>query len=163
MQVYSEFRPSQFDCKGLGCEDQQDWLVAPVANNRDADSLQRSNWAVVTCDLEKQPTLVCDEPDTEIHRFGHWANGWFEIMLVRPGSKAAECAQKWENSLADYPCASEDHWSDLQWQETAEYWAHLSISCRRSECERARVSKLEAYRPLGKVSDRLLERLQEGI
>jgi hypothetical protein len=119
MQVYSEFRPSQFDCKGLGCEDQQDWLVAPVANNRDADSLQRS--------------------------------------------KAAECAQKWENSLADYPCASEDHWSDLQWQETAEYWAHLSISCRRSECERARVSKLEAYRPLGKVSDRLLERLQEGI
>ncbi len=163
MQTYSKFRPSGFDCAGLGCDDQQDWLVAPVGVNRDSDCLTRSNWAVVTADLEAQPTLVCDEPDTEIHRFGHWANGWFELMLVRPGSKAAEVAELWENALSEYPVASDDHFSDLETNEAAAYWDHLSLSSRKAECERARVSRFAAYRPFGSLPDRLTERLTEGL
>src|SRR5688572_9599267 len=98
MQTYSKFRPSGFDCAGLGCDDQQDWFVAPVATNRDAGCLQRSNWEVVTEDIRK-----AGDGDCEIHRFGHWANGWFELMLIRPGSEAAKVAELWENALSEYP------------------------------------------------------------
>lgn len=154
MISYSKFRPTGFDCAGLGCEDQQDWLVAPVAQNRDSDCLTRSNWEVVTADIEK-----AGPDDCQIHRFGHWANGWFEIMLVRPDSPAAKCAEEWEAALSDYPVASDDHFSDLEYTETLAYWERLSLESRKRECEAAKVSKLEAYRPLSRVSDRLLERL----
>lgn len=158
MQTYSKFRPSGFDCAGLGCDDQQDWLVAPVAVNRDSDCLQRSNWAVVTEDIQK-----AGDDDCQIHRFGHWANGWFEIMLVRPESEAAKVAELWENALSEYPVASDDHFSDLETNEAAAYWDHLSLSSRKAECERARVTRFAAYKPFGSLPDRLTERLTEGL
>lgn len=163
MKTYAEFSPSVGAARGLGLPDRQNWLVAPVTTNRDADCLQRSNWEVVTRDLQGFGVDAGeDNPSVEIHRFGHWACGWFEICLVRPGSPAEVKAGGWEDCLSDYPVASDSHFSDLEWTETADYWARMGLSERRLECERARVSKLEAYRPLGKVSDRLFEALRES-
>lgn len=153
MITYSQFSPTGFDARGLGLPDQQDWLVGPVALNRDSDSLTRSNWEVVTAELVKL--------GAEIHRFGHWGNGWFEIVLVPPGGEAERCAAEWEAALADYPVANEDHWSELQYREASEYWGHLSLSGRRDECSRAGVSKLAAYRSFGALPDRLTEHLFE--
>lgn len=128
MKTYREFRPTGFDPAGLALPDRQDWLVAPVGTNRDADTLTRSNWAVVTEDLaaqEAEPGLDVDE-----HEFGHWACGWFRICLVRPGSKAAECAADWEAALADYPVASEEHLIELEWEEQRAAWESMSLKER---------------------------------
>lgn len=147
MKTYSEFRPSGFDCKGLGLDDRQDWLVAPVSVNRDSDCLTRSNWAVVTSELEAcSGETSQDEPDCEVHEFGHWACGWFKIALVRPGSKAAEVAEQWESALADYPVASDEHFSELETNEACEYWAGMSLRERVRLCQSAHVSVFAARR-----------------
>ncbi len=158
MKRYADWAPTGCDARGLALPERQDWLVAPVSTNRDADCLTRSNWAVVTEDLKNHDHDGKND-DVEIHRFGHWACGWFEIALVRPGSKAAEAAEGWETSLNDYPVASDDHFSDLEFREVSEYWAGMSLDERRSECESAGVSKLVAYRGYN-LPDKLWERLR---
>lgn len=162
MITYAQFCPSGCDARGLGLPNRQEWLVVPVGTNRDADALQRSNWAVVTADLEKQPATSYDDPDVEIHRFGHWACGWFEVALVRPGSPAAEAAERWECALSDYQVADENHFSDLEHTETMTYWGQMRLDERRAECERAGVSKLVAYRG-SNLPDALWERLRSGL
>lgn len=127
LKPYSEFRPTGFDAKGLGLGDRQDWLVGPVTTDRDAGCLQRSNWAVVTEDIAKADP---EGEDHECHSFNHWACGWLEIVIVRPGSKAHECAAEWECALADYPVASDSHFSDLETNEAVEYWRTMSVSGR---------------------------------
>lgn len=118
MITYREFRPTGFDRAGLGLDDRQDWLVAPVGTNRDADALTRSNWRVVLGDLESKDT----GEDLEVHRFGHWGPGWFEIILVRPGSECAKCAEAWENALSDYPVACESDFSEEESEESLKVW-----------------------------------------
>lgn len=122
MKKYSEWRPSGFDTAGLGLEDRQDWLVAPVAQNRDSDALERSNFRVVVRDLQKldERDRETGEESFEIHRFGHWACGWFEIILVQPGSEAEKCCNDWEAALADYPIADESDFSELECEEENE-------------------------------------------
>ena len=95
MIKYNKFRPSQFDPAGIGLEDRQDWLVVQVYQNRDSDCLERSNFEVVKKDLEKCNDVTKDELDFEVHRFDHWGPGWFEIMIVRPGSQAEKEAEEW--------------------------------------------------------------------
>ncbi len=165
MQTYAKFRPTGCDVAGLGLDEQQDWLMVPVGTNRDADILTRSNWEVVKKDLFAQPDSDNADgcADVQIHRFGHWACGWFEIMIVRPGTKAAECAEQWEAALSDYPVASDEHYSNMQFEETEEYWSRCNLRDRKQDCERARVSVFEAYRPWGKLSERLETYLLEHI
>lgn len=118
MIPYRKFRPTAMDSAGLGCEDRQDWLVAPVIRTRDSGVLETSNWEVIRKDLEEHDT----GEDMEIHRFGHWGPGWFEIILVRPDSKCARVAEEWEGALSDYPVASEEHLSQLENEEALKVW-----------------------------------------
>ena len=121
MKTYKEFRPSPHDVSGLGLDDQQDWLVVPVFQNRDSEALELSNFRVIQADLERvqaengDPTS--EEADVEVHRFGHWANGWFEIILVRPESPAAKRAEYWEEKLENYPIADENDFSELEFEQ----------------------------------------------
>lgn len=118
MKAFKEWAPSSFDAKGLGPKQRQEWLVGPVTTNRDADCLARSNWEVVTGDLDKN-----HNPDHwEVHEFGHWACGWFRIVLVAPGTEAARCLEEWEHSLDNYPIADENHFSDLEVEEAHKVW-----------------------------------------
>jgi hypothetical protein len=95
---YQNWSPTGFDPKGLNCDDQQDWLVAPVSINRDSGPLEQSNWEYVIADLERDHA----DTDWEINRFGHWACGWFEIILLRPGTSAANYATEIADDLQDY-------------------------------------------------------------
>jgi hypothetical protein len=95
---YQNWSPTGFDPKGLNCNDQQDWLVAPVSINRDSGPLEQSNWEYVIADLERDHA----DTDWEINRFGHWACGWFEIILLRPGTSAADYATEIADDLQDY-------------------------------------------------------------
>ncbi len=115
MRSYKQFQPTSFDCKGLNLPDRQDWLVL-VRRNRDSDTLQESNFA---CALE----LLGGESETvEVHRFGHWANGWFELILVAPDSAASKEAETIEANLENYPVLDDDDWSYRQSEEEQEAW-----------------------------------------
>jgi hypothetical protein len=115
---YREFRPTGFDTAGLGCEDQQDWLVAPCGQNRDSEALERSNYT------EQAAALVAVDPDCvdhEDHRFGHWGPGWFELVLVRPGSACERVAKELKARLEDYPALNDDALSELEHDEQCDY------------------------------------------
>lgn len=111
LQTYSTFRPTSFDCSGLGCEEQQDWLVCPVSRQpKTAGLLEDSNWeAQLEALIEADP----EGNDHEVHYFGHWATD-FEICLVRPGSAAAIEAARLADSLADYPVLNEEDHSQRE-------------------------------------------------
>ena len=143
MMRYGDWQPTGFDPKGLGLSDQQDWLVGPVGQNRDSGCLEQSNFQSMVKALEE-----VDESgeDFEIHRFGHWANGWFEIILIRPETKAAECAEEIENALENYPVLDDSDFSEREWEEKSEYWQLCSLSERISLCKEAKVSIFAARR-----------------
>ncbi len=158
LPTYASWAPTGFDTKGLGLNDRQDWLVGPVATNRDAGVLQRSNWEVVTGELAK---VDPEGKEHEIHRFGHWANGWFEILLVKPGSKAHECAAEWACSLSEYPVASEEHFGNLEHEETIAVWAGMTSAERVRQLKDAGLSGRgwRAAFPPERVYDRIRDLL----
>jgi hypothetical protein len=60
-----------------------------------------------------------ESDDVVVLRFGHWANGWFEIALVKPGSKAEAIARDIEKGLEDYPVIDEDDFCEREAEEEA--------------------------------------------
>jgi hypothetical protein len=122
LRPYSEFRPTGFDCKGfdckgLGCGEQQDWLVAPTSQTRDSGCLDRANFDATVDALE-----VTAPDDYEVHRFGHWGPGWFEIILVRPGSEAQLVAEEIACALSYYPVVDDERLSRYETSEEIEAW-----------------------------------------
>jgi hypothetical protein len=91
---YADWAPTGHDVRGLCLPDRQDWLVAPVIQTRDSGPLEASNFAVAEAILEAAG-------DVEVHRFGHWACGWLEIILCHPSlaPKLAEIEARLEDYL----------------------------------------------------------------
>ena len=138
MPTYKEFRPTGFDTHINFDDDREDWLVCPCGRNRDSQILER-------CNFDACLEILGGESDTvEVHRFGHWAVGWFEVILVSP-TRSAE-VEEIERSLADYPILDEDKYSDQEWTEVAEYWASLRVADRVELCQRFGVSIFAARR-----------------
>ena len=111
---YGEFAPTPFDHSGAFLPDRQDWLVLPVTRNRDSQSLAESNF---TTALE---ILGSESETVEVHRFGHWGPGWFEIILVHP-SRFAD-AQAIADRLESYPILDEEDVSAREWEDYCESW-----------------------------------------
>lgn len=124
MIQYKEFRPSAHDSAGLGLPDRQKWLVLPCGRNRDSGCLDESNFAVA---LEH---LGGESDDVEVHRFGHWACGWFEVILVNPDSMARITANVLEERLEDYPVLDEDDLSEREQTAANETWQCYSAKER---------------------------------
>lgn len=104
MTPYHEFQPTSFDPKGLNADRHNigDFLVFPVTQTRDSTILDRSNFAVA---LE---ALGGESPDVQVHRFGHWGPGWFELILINPtNADKITIAESLEASLSDYPVLDE--------------------------------------------------------
>ena len=122
-QTYSDFRPSQFDAAGLGLPAKQSWRVIPCSQTRDSEPLDRSNFKAALESLGGEGETV------EIHRFGHWGPGWFEIIIVDPSDNTAMgTADDIEACLADYPVLDEEALSEL---EDAELHDWADQECRR--------------------------------
>lgn len=141
MITYREFRPTGFDCAGLGLEDRQDWFVCPCSTNRDAGVLTRANWISQNEILSK-----FDNDDWEVHRFGHWGNGWFELIIVKPDSAAYEEMYSVECALSDYPVLCDSKFSEMEWEEKNDMWRRANPKERREWLERSGLSKKLAYR-----------------
>lgn len=136
--TYAQFAPTAFDPKGLGLDDRQDWIVAPVSRTSDSGPLSESNFITAV-------KIFGGESDTvEIHRFGHWGPGWFEIVLVHP-SLASE-VEKMEDALNDYPVLDDDDFSAREYDAAHERWGFMSMRERIDLCKRARISILAARR-----------------
>lgn len=115
METYSTWRPTGADASGLALEERQGWLVLPVIKTRDSGALERANFDAALASLPKGD-------DHEIHRFGHWACGWFEVILVRPETFAHGAAIDIEAALSDYPILSDSLFSDYEQADADETW-----------------------------------------
>jgi hypothetical protein len=123
--TYSQFSPTPFD-HNIPIEDRNDWIVAPVSRNRDSGILTESNWI---CQLDALELVMAEY---EIHRFGHWANGWFEIVLVHPDH--IEVVEELEAALIDYPILDEAHYCRTEAEAIDDYWHKMHMSDRIKLC-----------------------------
>lgn len=119
MQTYAQYAPTTFDCRGRALPDRQDWLVLPVIQTRDSGPTEQSNFAAALA-------ILGGESDTvEVHRFGHWGPGWFEIILIHP-SRSAD-GEAIEARLENYPLLDEDDASQREWDDYVETWTSCSV------------------------------------
>ena len=93
-----------------------------ISTNRDADTLTRSNWQVITEDvLERFPN------DSRIEPYGHWACGWVENLIIRiyddkkKPTDVAKACYDYLSALEDYPVIDDMHYSALELEEAEEY------------------------------------------
>lgn len=115
---YRDHRPTQFDPHKLinGSTEREEWLMVPVSRTRDSEALAESNFEAAV------KALGGEGPDVEIHRFGHWGPGWYEILIVRPGSKAEDAACEIAAALEDYPVLDESDHSAREYEAEIEAW-----------------------------------------
>jgi hypothetical protein len=117
MLTYKEFRPTAADHAGWGLPDRQDWIVAPVSVTRDSGSLDQSNFDAALAMLGGESGAV------EVHRFGHWGPGWFEIVLIDPDrADLVAIAGDIESALDDYPVLDDDDYSAREFEEAEQAW-----------------------------------------
>jgi hypothetical protein len=96
-------------------DEQQDWIVAPVIITRDTcDAITLSNWQAQGRILDE------NKAEYEIHRFGHWGPGWFEIMLVNPDGE--QSVVDIQAALANYPVLDEMLCSEIECEQESESW-----------------------------------------
>lgn len=119
MERYGDFRPTEFDAAGAFLEDRQDWLVLPVSQTRDSGPMTQSNFAAALALLRAADP---EGGDHEVHRFGHWGPGWFEILIARPDTACAAVGASIEERLADYPILDEDDCSRRELEAAEETW-----------------------------------------
>jgi hypothetical protein len=136
MLTYKEYAPSTFDTPGLGLPDRQDWLVV-IGRNRDSDCADESNFAAA---LER---LGGESETVEVHRFGHWACGWIEIIIVAPEGPQAVEAYRIEDDLDVYPLLDENDHSEREAEAAVETWRHCYSPTERIAYIRANRSQFE--------------------
>lgn len=148
MQKYKDFQPTAFDSKANfmawdsdGIEDIQEFFIV-LGRNRDSDLLTESNWDAALKILGGESNTL------QIHRFGHWACGWYELMLIHP-SREAE-GQAIENDLESYPVLDEDDFSEREFNQACEIWESGDLADRIhwiKTCGYGRKSIFAARRP----------------
>lgn len=126
VETYFKFRPTGYDSH-ITIKEREDWLVLSCSRNRDSDCLEESNFAVA---LER---LGGESETVEVHRFGHWANGWFELILVAPNSDALKEAEAIEAVLEDYPILDEGELSQREYDEADRVWRMCYTNAKRLE------------------------------
>ena len=90
------------------------YLVAPCTQNRDSDTVERSNW---DAQLERIPESE-DGESVVVVRENHWAVGWVEWLAILPtATQAVEEASKIVDELENYSILDEDRWSELEFEE----------------------------------------------
>lgn len=158
MERYRDFAPTPFDNKGAFLSDRQDWFVVPVTRTRDSDLLAQSNFEAAL------KLLGGESDDVEVHRFGHWGPGWYEIILVRPGSDAEKKAQEIADSLESYPVLDDEDLSNREYEAACEYWENADLDDRIRLCKEAGVSIFAARRedPFS-AGDRVAQRVLDTI
>ena len=140
MELYKNFAPTACDSTGLNLPDQQHWYLAPVSITRDSNELSQSNFQT-TLDM-----LGGESETVQVHRFGHWGPGWFEIILIKPDSPAESIGNEIEDKLADYPVLDQEDYSQREFNSINEYWGSISLPERINWLQRYDCSIFAARR-----------------
>lgn len=110
-------RPSGFDSlSNYAGETEFGDFQSLLTQNRDSGCLIRSNFRSA---LNK---LGGESENVIIHRFGHWACGWWESLAVKVGTPEYAIAEQIEARLEDYPVVDEDDFSELENDEANDIW-----------------------------------------
>lgn len=120
-----------------------------LEQHRDSDSVTRSNFAVGLAALEALPPFGVDrdEESRVIVYESHAAVGWIEWIAIHDDDTAALVAADAMLAMIDnYPCLSDDHLSDLEWNEACVYWEGMPIRERIYTCDKFGVSIFAARR-----------------
>ena len=112
--TYADFRPTSFDCAGLGLADKQAWVVVPCSRTRDSGTLAESNFHSALAMLGGESETI------EVHRFGHWGPGWYEIIVAHP-DRASE-VEAIEAALANYPVLDDSDLSERECEAEGVAW-----------------------------------------
>lgn len=139
MIKYKDYSPTPFDSKGAFLDnDRKDWEVVNVIKTRDSNCFERANF-------DSAIELLGGESDNvEIHRFGHWGPGWFEIIIVNPNSREYNIAKMIEEKIENYPCLDEDRYSMYQYEEMQEIWDFMSLQEKIDICKEKGISIFSA-------------------
>lgn len=137
MKTYKEYAPTEFDTKGLNADenDISDFVVL-LGKNRDSDILAETNFD------EALKILGGESETVQVHRFGHWACGWFELLLVAP-ERASE-AEAIQDKIDSYPVLNEDKYYTACSEARDKFWNECSISARVDMCRDAGISIFSA-------------------
>ena len=112
MLKYKDFRPTSYDSH-ISLDDREEWYVV-LSMTRDSDTLTRSNYAMALAIVGGEGENV------EVHSFGHWACGWFEIILASPELETQ--VLDIESRLENYPVLDDEHHSSLESDEFHDSW-----------------------------------------
>lgn len=161
-RTYREFQPTGFDSRSNfvaydseAIDSIQNWLVGP-SRNRDSSCLEESNFAVVLKDLGGEGDNV------QVHRFGHWACGWYELILIRPETREASSWAEWESALADYPVADDSDFSERECEAANETWRHCYSDAQRIEYMRKHPSQFDClFQPRDKPPSLTVDRWRD--
>ena len=141
LEKYKDFQPTSFDCKGLHADslDIGSFKVFPISQTRDSEAATRANF-------DASIELLGGESETvQIHRFGHWGPGWFEIILISPlaNDKTKETAGQIICGLENYPLVDEELTSEYEQTEADEVWANCYNDRERLEYIKKHYSQFE--------------------
>ena len=139
MIPYSKHRPTQYD-RHLPLEDREHWLVFPVSRTRDSNPLEESNFAVAL------QTLGGEGETVEVHRFGHWGPGWYDIILIDPADGLrVEAAEKMIDDLDTYPVLDDDDLCARERLAADETWKNCYSTAMRVQYIREHRSQFEFH------------------
>jgi hypothetical protein len=97
-----------------------DWLILATVT-RDSGALDRSNWQVISGDMDKR-----FGDSVAVERSSHWACGWVDYLIIDPADgEAVKAAQGWLDTLASYPVADDEHFMQLEHDEAMEYCSQV--------------------------------------
>lgn len=134
MHTFKQYR-NQPD---FGCliKDRDDWIIVPTHRNRDSNCWEESNFFTALDMLGGEI-----ENEVEVHRFGHWACGWAEIILVTP--HRLKDVKAIQDKLDQYPVLDEDDLCERQ-QEAADLtWKNCYSPSQRVEYIRKNKSQFD--------------------
>jgi len=131
---YGGHSPTCFD-NHIEVEDREDWYLMPVSRTRDSECLENSNFIAFLKEMGGESETV------EVHRFGHWGPGWYEIIIVDPADeKAMDRAYELARALENYPVLDDDDYASREMEDIDESWDNYGDS----DCRKAMISTLES-------------------
>lgn len=117
MKKYKDVSPTTIDTHINFDDDREEWFVLGVSRTRDSEALTEANFQAALEDLGGESEFV------EVHRFGHWGPGWFELILISPdATELLKKAEEIEASLESYPVLDDELFSQLEEEEAVENW-----------------------------------------
>lgn len=109
----------------------EDYFGSGFGQNRDSDTLTRSNFAVVQRELAKLPEWEppsTEEDDEEpisrqVIRESHWACGWVEWIAIHESDTVAlALCNALKDKEGNYPSLDDESWSRLQSEAAETTW-----------------------------------------